>query len=149
MPCRATTKARAKSVSSVLSGVPIAIIPDYWPVASGLLDRAVSYSGGRYELADIFDALMSGKMQLCSAGGDDGKPHVVAVTEIVNYPHKRVANISMLAGEGRDRWLHHLESVEKWARDNDCEAIELRGRAGWERVLKDWDLRQIILEKEL
>ena len=118
MPCRATTKARAKSVSSVLSGVPIAIIPDYWPVASGLLDRAVSYSGGRYELADIFDALMSGKMQLWSAGGDDGKPHV-------------------------------LESVEKWARDNDCEAIELRGRAGWERVLKDWDLRQIILEKEL
>lgn len=135
--------------SSVLSGVPAASIQKYWLVVEKFVASALKYSNGRYRLVDVFAALIKQDMQLWVAGNEDGSVKVCAITEVIDYPSMRVANFFLVAGEEREGWLHHLESVEEWAREKGCVKLELRGRKGWEKVLKDWNMSQIILEKDL
>ena len=135
--------------SSVLSGVPAASVERYWPVVESLIAEALEHSSGRFRLVDVFAALIKQDMQLWVAGDEGGSVHVVAVTEVIDYPSIRIASIFLLAGRGREMWLHHLGTIESWAKDRDCKKLELRGRKGWERVLDDWTFKSITLEKDL
>lgn len=57
------------------------------------------------------------------------------VTEILEYPQKRVCVIALVGGVELERWLDGIRDIELWAKDHGCQQVEVPGRRGWERVL--------------
>jgi hypothetical protein len=58
------------------------------------------------------------------------------VTEIKQYPRKRVLDVIFGGGTNMDRWIKPLvETIDRHAREAGCEAVVCIGRPGW---LKAW-----------
>jgi hypothetical protein len=71
------------------------------------------------------------------------------VTEIVRYPLKKVCRIWLAGGEMSELTNEMLPAVEAWAKQKECAAVEIIGRHGWQRVLKDYRQPHTVLVKEL
>ena len=83
----------------------------------------------------------------------NGKTNVVEsaiVTEIVDYPRLRSCRYFLAGGTNMKVWFNPMkEQIEQWALINNCQRIELVGRKGWVKWLKDYKQKHIILMKEL
>jgi len=129
--------------SGKLYGVPAVEAHLYWPTLSEQLKPAVDRSQGRYTLDSVLEAIENRKMQLwfvpakCSC-----------VTQITNYPNKQICTLMFCGGHDMDEWVHHLETIEDWARSEGCDAMEIYGRKGWARVL-GYDTEMTLLGKNL
>lgn len=71
------------------------------------------------------------------------------VTEILALPAETVLHIFLVAGRLPEDWAATLANLERWAADQGCAAVELRGRRGWMRRLKGYAAPRIIMRKEL
>ena len=94
------------------------------------LEAALELSGGTHTLDDVVQAIIKGEMQFWPA------PKGCAVTEIVNYPRKKVLHIFLAGGEMEQIIDMDVSAVE-FAKMNGCTGMSIAGRKGWKRVLKD------------
>ena len=134
-------------MSTSFTGVPAGEIDGYWPHVCGYFVGISERSGGRFAPVDYFNSFKDRSRQLWIAAKDD-RVTMVLVTEVRDYPRKKVAALIACAGEGRGDWLHYLQVIEDWARSQGCEAIEAEARPGWARVL-GWKKTHVFLEKGL
>ncbi len=130
-----------------LVGVPAVQIPPLWPRIEPLVRRGLAHADGRYRPEDLLRGLLGRDMQLWLVAGDGIE--AVCITEIVRYPRQRRCNLFLCAGTGMRRWVPLRETIERWARAQGCVAIELQGRPGWSRVLRDYQQTHVLLRKEL
>lgn len=79
--------------------------------------------------AEVIEHLQEQRAQLWVGTGCAG------VTEVTDDQNMHV----WLAGGDIDGLLDMLPSVTLWAGVNDCVAVEVNGRKGWSRVLKNFD----------
>ena len=70
-------------------------------------------------------------------------------TELHRINGKMRCFISALGGQGHERWLHLISGVEAFARAERCDSVVFMGRPGWQRLLKNYRTRGIIMELEL
>ena len=138
-------------MTTALIGVPAAAIEPIWSRVAPILQRACARSDGRYAVEDIHAALACGDMQLWIAIDPSQVNEIEAAcaTEIVNYPRERRCGLVFCAGQHPERWLHHLQTIGDWAREQGCVAMEMQGRPGWERLLRDWQKTHVLLTKRL
>ena len=62
----------------------------------------------------------------------------VGVTRVINFPKRRLLDITCAAGELDEGSRRGMWAVlEAYAKDYDCSSIRAGGRKGWLRVLKD------------
>lgn len=94
------------------------------------LEAALERSGGTHTLDDVVQAIIKGEMQFWPA------PKGCAVTEIVNYPRKKVLHIFLAGGE-MEQIIDMDDSAVEFAKMNGCTGMSIAGRKGWKRVLKD------------
>ena len=116
----------------------------------GYLGRALDEGNGEYALGDIRKSLLTGANQLwvvMLAGEVVG----ACVTEIIRYPKRKSCFVRFFSAEDglRESWLDHLDIIEAWAKERGCDAVEVSGREGWKRVLKDYKLTHVVLRKAL
>lgn len=72
------------------------------------------------------------------------------ITEILDLPLKRVCRIWLAGGDMHELVNEMLPNVEAWAKDNGCARVEIIGRAGWKRVLPEYnEPPQTVLHKEI
>jgi hypothetical protein len=71
------------------------------------------------------------------------------VTEAVGVPRGRILRVLACGGRRLRNWVEALAPIEAYARDLGCRAIRIEGRRGWQRVLPDYRLAWICIEKEL
>lgn len=121
-----------------------------WPAVKHFVERAISEGTGRITPDDVFEQLRSGGMQLWALITADGEPEVVAVlvTEIIDYPRRRVLDLALMAGDRMELWIDSLPVLEKWAVANGVDQVQVHGRKGWERVT-GYPARAVLLVKEL
>ena len=74
--------------------------------------------------------------------------HSAVVTQIHSYPLGRVLRV-WLAGGRWDELVKALPHADAYARSQECVAVEVEGRPGWERLLKGYQKRRVLLVKEL
>ena len=48
-----------------------------------------------------------------------------------------------------ERWIQFLPDVEHWALNMGCTSLEVWGRKGWLKILRDWECSYHILTKDL
>lgn len=126
-----------------LFGVPSSDIDLYWVHAEPLLAKTLEYCDGRYETIDIYKFLKDRDMQLWVSYNDDKKMAVACVTEIIQYPRKKVMNIVFLAGIESETWLHCCENLKAFALSHGCQSVYGYGRKGWEKVSKPLGFKPI------
>lgn len=126
----------------------IAAIDEHWPNIEGLLNRIVDESVG---LTDIYKLIASGEwvLWLCMVP-ESREITTVVVTTFIQYPQVKNLRIIFLSGDDED-WAHGIGVFEDFARNNLCHAIEILGRKGWERTLRDsgYEFQNITLRKRI
>lgn len=106
------------------------------------LEKALERTDGAYEWSDVLDGLASSHMQFWPA------PKAAIVTQVVQSPRLKTLHV-FLAGGDLDQVLDMVPSLEAFAAFNDCTALTMDGRRGWQRVLKDWTATSVVMKKEL
>lgn len=108
------------------------------------VEAALSYSGDTHDFVHIFDGVVEGRFQFWS------NDECCVVTEIVDYPKKRVLHI-FLAGGKLEAIRALEEKAVKWAKQLGCSAFTLTGRKGWEKALKNdgWEYAHTSMIKRI
>ena len=120
-----------------------------WPFIEGYMKKAAKYTYGRFEAEDIKADLLKRPQQLWIAF-DDTKIYGAVITEITNYPRKRVVTVHFLAGVKFETWKDPmLKLVQEFGKHNDCKLIDTYGRPGWERVWANYGYTKRFIFYEL
>jgi len=107
-------------------------VVEVWHEAEPQLKRACERFGER-TTHDVLVQLVTGNAQLWKL--DD----CWAVTEIANYPRKRVAVLSLCAGTFPVHQVREMrEMLHKWAGHYRADEIRIVGRRGWLRFLPEY-----------
>ena len=130
----------------ILVYVPTDMAHTIWPLVDKLILNAVHRGVGSHSV--IRDMVMSGRAMLWIA--QDGKCiHAVAVTSLALDQARKVCEIVACAGSGMREWIRFISGIEKYAKSEGCQSVRLIGRKGWQRMLKDYRPKHVILEKAL
>lgn len=114
--------------------IPREYVPDCWDDVKEHLAKSAEYTYGRYEVEDIFDAIMDYNHDLWVAFDENGIKGAV-VTNFAHYPKKKYLNMVFCGGEDLKEWKEPmLKILQHWAFDNHCDGIESTGRPGWAKV---------------
>ena len=127
--------------------VPPDTVHKVWPQVRNLIYAAMK-RGGISSFKPVEDSVLSGRALIWLAW-DGVKVHAAAVTELHQTEWRKDCVIVACGGSGMDEWLPLIEGIEKFARAESCVAVHLIGRRGWERKLKDYRAKRVMLEKEL
>lgn len=75
---------------------------------------------------------------------------------LVGATYKRVDGtktylVEYMASEedAKEGWVEVIKPIENQAKEWGCTTIQIRGRKGWQRLFKDYKLRQVTLEHTL
>ena len=141
-----------------LVGVPAEHVVQVWPLVERWIGR-VCDRDGKYRPNDVLARCRDGRAQLWVVWGADpstssGQAHprvwAAIVTQVQRYPRRIEAEIWLVGGEDRRRWVPTaLETLEIWARAQGCNSIEAAGRPGWRDDLPGWRRDLVIYRKEL
>ena len=66
-----------------------------------------------------------------------------------HYPRYKFCMIGPIAGERMSEWIGDLSILEEWAKSQGCHYIDLYGRRGWKKLLKEYKEDCILLRKKL
>jgi hypothetical protein len=88
------------------------------------LERALAINGGLYKLDDILEEIKRNKMQSFACNQS------WAVTQVEDYPQKRVLTIVLVVGEMEDVDDMYAQ-IKKYALENGAVRIQAWGRPGW------------------
>lgn len=138
-------------VGAPLILIPAAHVETVWPLAELHLERAMQFADGEFTLDEARRSIQDGRFQLWLAWDSAQRRALGAgVTEIFDYPRKRVCFLVLWASEApRVRWLDGLETVERWAKEQGCAAMRLLGRKGWGRVLAGYRPQYTVFVRSL
>lgn len=136
----------------IVTLVPFEHVDQVWADVRPKLEPAVAVTNGRYTTWDVYVLLQQQRMQLWVALTDENIVQGIEVTQIIDYPSKRVLASLFTGGDRLREWREPLMAVLiRWARDNGCEALEGHGRAGWLRMLAPYGVKAglVHFEKEI
>tara|TARA_R100001443_G_scaffold1804_3_gene6315 strand:+ start:2212 stop:2601 length:390 start_codon:yes stop_codon:yes gene_type:complete len=101
-----------------------------------------------YTADDILKGLIKNSFQLFISWNK--KVESAVVTEVAQYPQKRICRYFLAGGSNMNNWLEPIQTeIEKFAKLNNCQAIEVAGRKGWARKLKGYEQKIYLFSKEI
>lgn len=114
---------------------------------------ALDFSDGEVTAGDLLDMAMEERVQAWVAlDVEKREPIGFAATEVVRYPRMSCLRVTVLQGPPFDRWKDRaLEVFQEFAASQGLDNIEVVGRLGWERKLRDMGFRKryVVLTKEV
>lgn len=116
-----------------------------WPQTSPLIAKAIG-AYNEHNLDGIFSSLLSGSRQLWISGNHGIES--ILITQIIIRENEKICFLELCSGRGIES-IKFLKIIEGWAKEAGCTAMELCGRPGWKKKLKDYQLKKIILTKDL
>lgn len=124
----------------MMAGVRVEDIDTHWRDIEPHLEKTLATDPrGYYQAGDVRKFLKERAMQLWV--GYDGEKFVFfQVTQIINYPQKRVCQFMWSGGNIYPELQAHLNVVEDWAAANGCHSYETFGRKGWSKVVQGYEL---------
>lgn len=131
----------------IVTGVLSCDVVKVWKTVEPLIEKAL---GPGETTNQILTKLYCKEAQLWSAF-EEGVPTAVVITEIVTRETgDKACNIWAASGTGLNNWFAHLAMIEAWAKENGCKYVTVeRGRKGWSRLMKDYKVTHVTLEKEI
>ena len=133
------------SLGRVITQVPVEDLEFIWSQVRPQIEKALD---GSYSSYDILEYIKQNRMQLWISWNDGIEASFV--TEVCDYPQLRVLRWVLAGGSNMESWLDLVTSkVEDWAKRNNCQRLEIVGRKGWTKVLRDYKPQAVYFVKEL
>lgn len=120
----------------------------HWPAIKGMLGRAAAKTDDT-TLEQVVASFEAGQSQLWAVLDGNGRPLVVAVTQLLTVKGGKQAFVWLLSGDFMQGGARLIEVFEEWARAEGCATAEINGRLGWMRKLRDYKPVAVTLRKEL
>jgi hypothetical protein len=105
-----------------------------WLVLSPLIQEALDKGQGENTLLDHMKRLLNFSTH-CWLITNDEEVKGVILTEFLQYTQHKTLHIITLSGNDFELWVHLYPTIEQFAKDAECKAIEQWGRPGWAKVL--------------
>ena len=119
-----------------------------WHDVEPLIKKALQHAEGELIPDDIKKHLDKCDLRLWVAL-EDKETIAAMVTEIIQYPRKKIVRVITLAGKDMAMWYNFLPMIEGYAIRNGCSSLEAWSRKGMARKLKDWKHSYDIITKDL
>jgi hypothetical protein len=135
-----------------ISGIMSDQIDDVWSDCEKYIELGNSKSQEEMSVQDIYENCKDKDMQLWIVFNEDKEIEAVLTTQVIDYPQKRVCRIVTLGGLNMDDWTDMvLSTLEEWAEQQSCHAMETVCRKGFIKKLKSFGYENTytILGKEL
>lgn len=129
--------------------VPVEDIDKVWTIAEPLLQNALDYSEGFYDIDDVYMSLKNRWQELWVVVGE--KLDAVITTRIVDHPNKKVLEIPFVGASKEASptdWSDCLGQLEDWAKGEGAEATVFFARIGWKKLFPDFDLQYTVMTKD-
>jgi len=126
----------------LIEGIRGENIDAWWHLVQEYLITALEYGLGEYSIGDIKKSCKSKDMQLWVKMGREVKG--AFITKIAKYPQKNLLCVILLGGDEFQEWRDEADALlNAFGKEHNCEYVELFGRKGWGRALKDIDYKEI------
>jgi|TARA_R100001480_G_scaffold76993_1_gene87068 hypothetical protein len=120
----------------LIEGILARDVDAWWPHVQEYLIPALEFGLGEYSIGDIQKSCKSKNMQLWVKM--NGKVEGVFITKINKYPQKNLLCVLLLGGTNFNTWRDEADALlVAFGKEHNCEYIELFGRKGWGKMLKD------------
>ena len=127
----------------MIEGIRSENIEGWWPLVKEYLTDALEYGLGEYSIDDIKKSCLSRDMQLWVKFDREGVRGAF-ITKISKYPQKNLLCVILLGGEEFIEWRDETDALlNAFGKENNCEYVELFGRKGWGKMLKDINYKEI------
>ena len=118
-------------MSLIPPGTVAGVIPSLLPY----LVKSQEWTRGRATVDDILRFVLNGQMQLW-VGHDDNEIYGHVITEIKDYPRRKMLVVQYCAGEPNHMQYvdeEMFDLLDRFAKDAGCSGIEFVGRPGWRK----------------
>ncbi len=105
-----------------------------WLVLSPLIQEALDKGQGENTLLDHMKKILNFNTH-CWLITNNEEVKGVILTEFLQYTQHKTLHIITLSGNDFQAWVHLYPTIEQFAKDAGCKAVEQWGRPGWARVL--------------
>ena len=109
----------------------------FWETVKYWIQSATDQSKGRHTLKTTYDLLQKDLMQMFLII-EDKVIKAVYVTQITQYPAMNVLSVLFCGGSAVIKNVKQIENYfVKFAQTANCKALEIIGRKGWDKVIKN------------
>ena len=136
--------------------IPSSNLDDVWLLVEKDISSALQYSGNHTDAEFVKETIKEDKFQLWILWDKDKtttkeKYYGVVVTEIVKRKLKKSCNIFIVTGRQRRLWTPLIQVIEDFAKEQDCDQMELIARPGWDKIMKPFNYKRthVVLEKQI
>lgn len=112
----------------------------YWPQIEHMLN-SVPHTWEGYSVAFFHESVKNGNVQVWGAG-KEGSVFLVYFTNIMLYPAKKTLQVGWAGGKIENFLPAINASLEQFAKEQDCDEVEILGRAGWEKLMMPFGFRK-------
>lgn len=128
--------------------VPVDDIDHVWDKVKDLIAKT---SDEVLNEDDIYQYLIDGTYRLFIIIEKKDNEFVTAYTTcFAYYPHHKACRIVTLGGSKLDEYYQYsITQVEEWAKEEECDFMEVFGRRGWAKIMKDYKEECVLLRKHL
>ena len=126
----------------MIEGIRSENIDGWWSLVKEYLIAALKHGLGEYSIEDIKKSCKSRDMQLWVNFDKEGVQGAF-VTKISKYPQKNILCVLLLGGNEFIKWRDEADALlNAFGKENNCKYVELFGRKGWGKVLKDINYKE-------
>jgi hypothetical protein len=122
-------------------------ISEVWPLVRERVRLAIEHTG-LSDFGPIEEDVLAGD-QLLWLAWDQPSIIAVATTHKTKVGTRSIVTMTACQGYDRPTWMPLLAQIEQYAKDEGCSALRIFGRRGWQRVLGEYKVENIVMEKAL
>ena len=108
---------------------------EHWPVISPILYKAKVTGQEESTMVDYMKKILNYEAQCWVIIDDNLNVTGAGLTEFMYYPQHKTLHIMLFSGNNFEEQSKVFPTVEQFAKDSGCKAIEQWGRKGWAKVL--------------
>ena len=124
-----------------IARVPTALVQAAWPDMAPWLAPAIERACGRHTMATTLERLANADM-LAVVALRDARPIMACILQVALYPAQKWLQVPFCGGRDMADWLEPLlDEIDSLAYEYQCVGVEISGRGGWQRVLRDYGYR--------
>ena len=121
--------------------IPPGLAAPAWRDVAPWLAPAIALAEGRHTLATTLERVQSGKM-VGYVALSDAKPIMACIAQVALYPAEKWLQVPFCGGRDMRFWLEPLvDEIDSLAYNQHCVGVEISGRGGWARVLRQFGYR--------
>ena len=130
--------------------LPPETIEPLWNSLRARLLPAIERSRGMITEDEVFEKLTALQWQCWVAYAESDLKAAIVTRILESRSGKRVVQAVLAGGDDRRLWQRPIvERLKQFTQDEQCQALRIVGRKGWERVYPEFKVDQIVLEYAL